>query len=84
MRRRRTGFRVPGRLSSGLEVDMAKRSPATRKPPEKDFKALSLRLSPEAWRQLKHLAIDQESSAHSLLLDGVNEVFKKHGKKPIA
>ncbi len=63
---------------------MAKRASEGRKPPEKDFKALSLRLSPEAWRQLKHLAIDQESSAHSLLLDGVNEVFKKHGKKPIA
>ena len=63
---------------------MAKRSPAARKSPEKDFKALSLRLSPEAWRQLKYLAIDQDTSAHSLLLDGVNEVFKKHGKKPIA
>ena len=63
---------------------MAKRASAGRKSPEKDFKALSLRLSPEAWRQLKHLAIDQETSAHSLLLEGVNEVFKKHGKKPIA
>ena len=51
---------------------------------KKDFRALSLRLNVEAWKQLKHLATDQETSAHALILEGINLIFKKHGKRPLA
>ena len=60
---------------------MVKRSPAGQK---KAHKAHSLRLNLDAHKQLKHLAVDLDKSIHDLLLDGVNEVFKKHRKKPIA
>ncbi len=63
---------------------MAKRAPAPRKSPEKGFKAHSLRLNLEAHKQLKHLAVDLDCSLHDLLLEGVNEVFRKNRKRPIA
>jgi hypothetical protein len=47
-------------------------------------KGLIVRLAPPSWKQLKQLALDQETSIHSLLLEGVNLVFDKYGKPPIA
>ena len=44
----------------------------------------TLRLNEDAWAQLKHLAIDQRRPAHALLVEAVNELFKKYGKPPIA
>lgn len=46
--------------------------------------AHSLRLSLDAHKQLKYPAVDLDVSIHDLLIEGVNEVFKKHCKKPIA
>jgi hypothetical protein len=51
--------------------------------PEKR-KGQTLRLTPGAWRQLKHLATDLDKSAHDLLIEAVNDVFTKYGKPPIA
>jgi hypothetical protein len=47
-------------------------------------KGQTLRLTPGAWRQLKHLATDLDKSAHDLLIEAVNDLFKKYGKPPIA
>jgi len=47
-------------------------------------KGQTLRLTPAAWRQLKQLALDRETRAHDLLLEAVNDLFRKHGKPPIA
>lgn len=44
----------------------------------------TLRLSVEAWRQLKRLAVDQDKPAHDLLVEAVNSLFSKHGLPPIA
>jgi len=44
----------------------------------------TIRLNTEAWKQLKMLAIDQERPAHALLVEAVNDLFEKHGKKRIA
>lgn len=44
----------------------------------------TLRLNEDAWAQLKYLAIDQRRPAHALLVEAVNELFKKYGKPPIA
>lgn len=44
----------------------------------------TLRLSVEAWRQLKIMAAEEGRPAHDLLLDAVNDLFRKHGKPPIA
>ena len=44
----------------------------------------TLRLSTEAWRQLKRLAVEQDKPAHDLLVQAVNALFVKHGLPPIA
>lgn len=54
------------------------------KPKAAERRAQTLRLTPAAWRQLKHLALDHDKPAHDLLLEAVNDLFRKHGKPPIA
>ncbi len=55
-------------------------------PPEtpEPTKAMTLRLSLPAWRQLKFMAIEEGCPAHTLMIDAVNDLFVKHGKLPIA
>jgi antitoxin-like ribbon-helix-helix protein len=55
--------------------------------PEADIiprKGLTLRLNPTAWRQLRQLAFDDELPAHDLLIEALNDYFKKRGKPPVA
>ena len=47
-------------------------------------KGQTLRLNVEAWRQLRYLATDEDRTAHDLLIEAVNDLFKKYGKTPIA
>ena len=55
-------------------------------PPEtpEPTKAMTLRLTLPAWRQLKFMAIEAGCPAHTLMIDAVNDLFVKHGKLPIA
>ena len=46
--------------------------------------SLTLRLNEDAWLQLKYLAVDQRRPAHALLVEAVNDLYKKYGKEPIA
>jgi hypothetical protein len=61
--------------------------PALPPPPRR---GQTLRLPPEARRQLKLLAVEQEEARevivrqHDLLLEAVNDLFRKYGKPPIA
>lgn len=48
------------------------------------FKSLTLRLNLDAWRQLRHLAIEQDATGHELLVEAVNDFFRKHRKPPLA
>jgi hypothetical protein len=47
-------------------------------------RAQTLRLTPAAWRQLKQLALDHGKPAHDLLVEAVNDLFRKNDKPPIA
>jgi hypothetical protein len=47
-------------------------------------KGQTLRLSTAAWRQLKMIAMDENTSVHQILVDAVDEAFRKRGKPPIA
>jgi hypothetical protein len=49
-----------------------------------DKKGMTLRLSPDAWKQLKIMAVDEGCVAHDLLIEALNDLFVKKGKKPIA
>jgi hypothetical protein len=44
----------------------------------------TLRLTPEAWRQLKTMALERGTTSHALLIEAVNDLFQKGGKPPIA
>lgn len=47
-------------------------------------KGQTLRLSVEAWKQLKRLAVDEERTSHDLLLEAVNRLFQNRGLPPVA
>ena len=44
----------------------------------------TLRLEPEAWRQLKTLAIDEGKTSHELLIEAVNLLFSHYNRPTIA
>ena len=44
----------------------------------------TLRLEPEAWRQLKMLAIEQGKTSHDLLIEAVNLLFDHYDRPTIA
>ena len=52
--------------------------------PKAPLKGMTLRLNEPAWKQLKGLAIDEGRPAHDILIDAVNDYFRKSGKPPIA
>ena len=51
---------------------------------EIDLKGQTLRLNRPAWRQLKALALEREQPAHALLVEAVNDLFRKYDKAAIA
>lgn len=53
---------------------------ATRRPPSREGKrVLSVYLDPLAWKQLRQLALDTETSTQALGEEAVNLLFAKHG-----
>jgi hypothetical protein len=44
----------------------------------------TLRLTEPAWRQLKLHALEEDRSVHSLLVESVNDLFRKRGKPEVA
>jgi hypothetical protein len=58
--------------------------PATATPEVGPVKGQTLRLNRAAWRQLKALALEREHPAHALLVEAVNDLFRKYDKAPIA
>jgi hypothetical protein len=49
-----------------------------------DRRRVTLRLTEDAWKQLKIMSIEEGCVAHKLLIEAVNDLFVKKGKKPIA
>jgi hypothetical protein len=58
--------------------------PATTEAASEKRKGQTLRLRPPAWRQLRMLAVELDTDAHKLLVESVNDLFRKYGKPPIA
>jgi hypothetical protein len=53
---------------------------APRRPPSREGKrVLSIYLDPLAWKQLRQLALDTETSTQALGEEAVNLLFAKHG-----
>jgi hypothetical protein len=51
---------------------------------EDDRRRVTLRLTEDGWKQLKIMSIEEGCVAHKLLIEAVNDLFTKKGKKPIA
>jgi len=51
---------------------------------EEPRKGQTIRLTVDAWRQLKLLAFEQARPMHSLILEALNDFFQKHGRPPLA
>jgi hypothetical protein len=55
-------------------------SAATKRPPSREGKrVLSIYLDPLAWKQLRQLALDTETTTQVLGEEAVNLLFAKHG-----
>jgi len=66
---------------------VAKKSPAKSKarPPSREGKrVLSVYLKPEAWKQLRMLSVNLESSTQNLGEEAINLLFEKHRLNRIA
>jgi hypothetical protein len=69
------------------EVTLAQRpsaEPSTIPSEGGSLKGQTLRLNRAAWRQLKALALEREQPAHALLVEAVNDLFRKYEKAAIA
>lgn len=49
-----------------------------------DLKQVNFRLNPDAARELKHLAVDNDTTLQDALTEAVNLYFEHHGRNPIA
>jgi hypothetical protein len=55
-------------------------APAAKRPPSREGKrVLSVYLDPIAWKQLRQLALDNETSTQELGEQAINLLFQKHG-----
>ena len=48
------------------------------------IKQLTLYLNTGAHKALRQLALDQDVKAHALLIEAINDMFVKYGRKPVA
>lgn len=59
-------------------------APAAEKEVTAKKKGQTLRLDEATWKQLRILAAEEGVTSRSLLIEGLNLVFEKYGKAPIA
>jgi hypothetical protein len=59
-------------------------SPAATSKDARARRGQTLRLEPEAWRQLKMLAITEGKTSHDLLIEAVNLLFDHYNRPTIA
>ena len=64
------------------EPKSAKAAKATEQP--QITRGQTLRLNEDAHKALKHLAVDKGVPAHDLMIEAINDLFRKYGEKPIA
>ena len=69
-----------GVIEAASSVPAVEGRSATRRPPSREGKrVLSVYLDPLAWKQLRQLALDTETSTQALGEEAVNLLFAKHG-----
>lgn len=55
-----------------------------RSPSREGKRAVAGFFAPEVGKQLKHIALDRDSTVQALLAEALNDLFVKYGRSPIA
>lgn len=58
--------------------------PAKGKQAPDGRKGILVRAKPEAWRELKILAIDKGTTLQDVMTEAINDFLRKNGKPPVA
>ena len=70
----------PSSIVTGQPIETTGVSVTTKRPPSRAGKrVLSVYLDPLAWKQLRQLALDVDTSTQALGEEAVNLLFAKHG-----
>lgn len=69
---------------SGAATPRKSKSVRTSSLSTDDLKQVNFRLNPDAARELKHLAVDNDTTLQDALTEAVNLYFEHHGRNPIA
>ena len=56
----------------------------TQQPSRQGTKTVAGHFEPQVSKQLKQLALDLDSNVQELLREALNDLFRKHGKPPVA
>jgi hypothetical protein len=71
--------------SQNIEVSKVQNVKSSNSQNNEDHRRrVTLRLTEDAWKQLKIMSIEEGCVAHRLLIEAVNDLFTKRGKLPIA
>ena len=76
-----SGRRTPPPEPAPPAAEVASRTPPTRR---ETTKLIGGHFDPLVSRQLKQIALDENSTVQALLTEALNDLFAKYGKKPIA
>ncbi|MBR8840464.1 MAG: hypothetical protein DSM106950_42385 [Stigonema ocellatum SAG 48.90 = DSM 106950] len=63
---------------------LASSSRSVRPPSRQGKKALGAFVTQETSKQLKQIALDENTSVQNLVVEALNDLFIKYGKRPIA
>lgn len=68
-----------------IEQAQTDSKPASARPPSRQGKkAITGFFDPAVSRQLKQLALEEDTTVQALLSEALNDLFSKYGQKPIA
>jgi hypothetical protein len=62
------------------------RKPKTTGPTARDpgaFKSILTRVNAEGWKALRLLAVDKDTTLNALAVEALNDLLRKHGRRPI-
>jgi len=75
---------VAGAIAAPPPVTSAREAASAVPPSRAGKKVIAGHFDPAVTRQLKQLALDQESTVQNLLAEALNDLFAKHDKQRIA
>jgi hypothetical protein len=84
MAKRPSLFAAPGSLEPETPTPEAEAKKPVRPPSREGKRVLSIYLPPEAWKQLRLLSLNLETSAQTLGEEAINLLFEKHRLNRIA